>query len=135
MNNPFLGLYEVMAEATKIEASFFIALFFRFFLNGLNGLRVNLPFNGSLFDGSPLAHIDIIPGVVGIENVGAVQMKLPFHIVTLTRMVDRSDRRTVVDLFAFRVVHHFFVLTFLNIYPLIYVTVFVPILCFYKHKI
>ena len=25
MNNPFLGLYEVMAEATKIEASFFIA--------------------------------------------------------------------------------------------------------------
>ena len=25
MNNPFLGLYEVMAEATKVEASFFIA--------------------------------------------------------------------------------------------------------------
>ena len=25
MNNPFLGLYEVMGEATKIEASFFIA--------------------------------------------------------------------------------------------------------------
>ena len=25
MNNPFLGLYEVMAEATKDEASFFIA--------------------------------------------------------------------------------------------------------------
>lgn len=25
MENPFLGLYEVMAEATKIEASFFIA--------------------------------------------------------------------------------------------------------------
>ena len=25
MNNPFLALYEVMAEATKIEASFFIA--------------------------------------------------------------------------------------------------------------
>ena len=25
MSNPFLGLYEVMAEATKIEASFFIA--------------------------------------------------------------------------------------------------------------
>lgn len=25
MNNPFLGLYEIMAEATKIEASFFIA--------------------------------------------------------------------------------------------------------------
>ena len=25
MQNPFLGLYEVMAEATKIEASFFIA--------------------------------------------------------------------------------------------------------------
>ena len=25
MNNPFLGLYEVMAEATKIEDSFFIA--------------------------------------------------------------------------------------------------------------
>lgn len=24
MENPFLGLYEVMAEATKIEASFFI---------------------------------------------------------------------------------------------------------------
>ena len=25
MNNPFLGLYQVMGEATKIEASFFIA--------------------------------------------------------------------------------------------------------------
>ena len=25
MQNPFLGLYEVMAEATKVEASFFIA--------------------------------------------------------------------------------------------------------------
>ena len=25
MNNPFLGLYEVMGEATKVEASFFIA--------------------------------------------------------------------------------------------------------------
>ena len=25
MNNPFLGLYEVMAEATKVEASFFMA--------------------------------------------------------------------------------------------------------------
>ena len=25
MNNPFLGLYEVMAEATKVEPSFFIA--------------------------------------------------------------------------------------------------------------
>ena len=25
MNNPFLGLYEVMAEAAKVEASFFIA--------------------------------------------------------------------------------------------------------------
>ena len=25
MNNPFLGLYEVMAEATKVETSFFIA--------------------------------------------------------------------------------------------------------------
>ena len=25
MNNPFLGLYEVMAEASKVEASFFIA--------------------------------------------------------------------------------------------------------------
>ena len=25
MGNPFLGLYEVMAEATKVEASFFIA--------------------------------------------------------------------------------------------------------------
>ena len=25
MNNPFLGLYQVMGEATKVEASFFIA--------------------------------------------------------------------------------------------------------------
>ena len=25
MNNPFLGLYELMGEATKVEASFFIA--------------------------------------------------------------------------------------------------------------
>ena len=25
MQNPFIGLYEVMGEATKIEASFFIA--------------------------------------------------------------------------------------------------------------
>ena len=25
MNNPFLGLYEVMGEATKFEPSFFIA--------------------------------------------------------------------------------------------------------------
>ena len=25
MNNPFLGLYEVMGEATKVEPSFFIA--------------------------------------------------------------------------------------------------------------
>ena len=25
MNNPFLGLYQVMGEATKVEPSFFIA--------------------------------------------------------------------------------------------------------------
>ena len=25
MNNPFLGLYELMGEATKVEASFFMA--------------------------------------------------------------------------------------------------------------
>ena len=38
MNNPFLGLYEVMAEATKIEASFFIAKV----TSPLPNLKVNL---------------------------------------------------------------------------------------------
>ena len=38
MNNPFLGLYEVMAEATKIEASFFIAKI----VSPLPNLKVNL---------------------------------------------------------------------------------------------
>ena len=38
MNNPFLGLYEVMAEATKIEASFFIARV----ISPLPNLKVNL---------------------------------------------------------------------------------------------
>ena len=38
MNNPFLGLYEVMAEATKIEASFFIAKV----ISPLPNLKVNL---------------------------------------------------------------------------------------------
>ena len=38
MNNPFLGLYEVMAEATKVEASFFIARV----ISPLPNLKVNL---------------------------------------------------------------------------------------------
>ena len=38
MNNPFLGLYEVMAEATKIEASFFIAKV----ISPLPNLKINL---------------------------------------------------------------------------------------------
>ena len=38
MNNPFLGLYEVMAEATKVEASFFIAKV----VSPLPNLKVNL---------------------------------------------------------------------------------------------
>ena len=38
MNNPFLGLYEVMAEATKVEASFFIAKI----ISPLPNLKVNL---------------------------------------------------------------------------------------------
>ena len=38
MNNPFLGLYEVMAEATNIEASFFIAKV----TSPLPNLKVNL---------------------------------------------------------------------------------------------
>ena len=38
MNNPFLGLYEVMAEATKVEASFFIAKV----ISPLPNLKVNL---------------------------------------------------------------------------------------------
>ena len=38
MNNPFLGLYEVMAEATKIKASFFIAKV----ISPLPNLKVNL---------------------------------------------------------------------------------------------
>jgi hypothetical protein len=38
MNNPFLGLYELMGEATKIEASFFIAKI----VSPLPNLKVNL---------------------------------------------------------------------------------------------
>ena len=38
MNNPFLGLYELMGEATKVEASFFIAKV----ISPLPNLRVNL---------------------------------------------------------------------------------------------
>ena len=38
MNNPFLGLYEVMAEATKVEASFFIAIV----ISPLPNLKINL---------------------------------------------------------------------------------------------
>ena len=38
MNNPFLGLYEVMAEATKIEASFFVAKV----ISPLPNLKINL---------------------------------------------------------------------------------------------
>ena len=38
MNNPFLGLYEVMAEATKVEASFFIAKV----ISPLPNLKINL---------------------------------------------------------------------------------------------
>ena len=38
MNNPFLGLYEVMGEATKVEASFFIAKV----ISPLPNLKVNL---------------------------------------------------------------------------------------------
>ena len=38
MNNPFLGLYEVMAEAAKIEASFFIAKV----ISPLPNLKINL---------------------------------------------------------------------------------------------
>ena len=38
MNNPFLGLYQVMGEATKIEASFFIAKV----TSPLPALKVNL---------------------------------------------------------------------------------------------
>ena len=38
MNNPFLGLYELMGEATKVEASFFMAKI----VSPLPNLRVNL---------------------------------------------------------------------------------------------
>ena len=38
MNNPFLGLYEVMAEATKVESSFFIAKV----ISPLPNLKINL---------------------------------------------------------------------------------------------
>ena len=38
MNNPFLSLYEIMGEATKIEASFFIAKV----VSPLPNLKVNL---------------------------------------------------------------------------------------------
>ena len=38
MNNPFLGLYELMGEATKIEASFFMAKI----VSPLPDLKVNL---------------------------------------------------------------------------------------------
>ena len=38
MNNPFLGLYELMGEATKVEASFFIAKI----VSPLPNLKVNL---------------------------------------------------------------------------------------------
>ena len=38
MNNPFLGLYELMGEATKVEASFFIAKV----VSPLPNLKVNL---------------------------------------------------------------------------------------------
>ena len=38
MNNPFLGLYELMGEATKIEASFFVAKI----VSPLPNLKVNL---------------------------------------------------------------------------------------------
>ena len=38
MNNPFLGLYEIMAEATKVEDSFFIAKI----TSPLPGLKVQL---------------------------------------------------------------------------------------------
>ena len=38
MNNPFLGLYELMGEATKVEASFFIAKI----VSPLPDLKVNL---------------------------------------------------------------------------------------------
>ena len=38
MQNPFLGLYQIMSEATKIEASFFIARI----TSPLPNLKVNL---------------------------------------------------------------------------------------------
>ena len=38
MNNPFLGLYELMGEATKVEASFFMAKI----VSPLPNLKVNL---------------------------------------------------------------------------------------------
>ena len=38
MQNPYLGLYQVMAEATKIEASFFVAKV----VSPLPNLKVNL---------------------------------------------------------------------------------------------
>ena len=92
MNNPFLGLYQVMGEATKIEASFFIAKV----TSPLPNLKVQLndiildeddllidkwlkDRNGKLFTEDVEAHTHTSEHPISSENKHKHEIKEPIH--------------------------------------------------------